>query len=187
MAQIVMIFALIVITVITSSAFQPYGFRMRSSGRVSSLHLEMALKDTLSTDMKAAMKAKEKIKLGAIRAIQTAIKQIEVDEQKECTDDMAIGIMAKLVKSRRESVKSYTDAGRSELAEAEMEEINVIQSYMPAQMSQEEVNAAIADAIAEVGAASVKDMGKVMGILRPKLAGRADMSTVGESIKSMLK
>ena len=84
-------------------------------------------------------------------------------------------------------MKSYTDAGRPELAEVETEEINVIQSYMPAQMGEEEVKKAIADAIAEIGATSVKDMGKVMGILRPKLAGRADMAAVGESIKSILK
>ena len=123
---------------------------MRSVKRDSSLQLQMSLKETLSADMKAAMKAKEKVRLGAIRAVQTAIKQLEVDEQKECTDDMAVGVMAKLVKSRRESVKSYTDAGRPELAEVETEEINVIQSYMPAQMGEEEVKKAIADAIAEL-------------------------------------
>ena len=189
MERLLLTIALIAMTLaLWVDAFQPRGYSVRPFGvSTSALRLHMSLKETLSADMKAAMKAKEKVKLGAIRAIQTAIKQIEVDEQKECTDEIAVGVMAKLVKSRRESVKSYTDAGRPELAEAENEEINVIQSYMPAQMSEEEVKKAIAEAITEVGASSVKDMGKVMGILRPKLAGKADMSTVGESIKSRLK
>jgi uncharacterized protein YqeY len=137
--------------------------------------------------MKEAMKAKEKTKLASIRAIQTAIKQKEVDDRVEVDDNLAIEVMARLVKSRRESVKSYTDAGRQELADVELAEIEVIQSYMPAQMTPEEVNLKISEVIAAVGATTVKDMGKVMGMLRPMLAGRADMSTVGDQIKSMLK
>ena len=187
----IVILALLLALICESFAFSPIRFsRQRVRGVTNTetkFALSMSLKETLSADMKAAMKAKEKVKLGAIRAIQKAIKQKEVDDRVEVTDDMAIDVMAKLVKSRKESVKSYTDAGRLELAEAENVEISVIQSYMPAQMTEEEVNQAISDAIAEVEASSVKDMGKVMGILRPKLSGRADMSTVGESIKAMLK
>ena len=168
-------------------AFQPRGYSVRPFGvSTSALRLHMSLKETLSADMKAAMKAKEKVKLGAIRAIQTAIKQIEVDEQKECTDEIAVGVMAKLVKSRRESVKSYTDAGRPELAEAENEEINVIQSYMPAQMSEEEVKKAIAEAITEVGASSVKDMGKVMGELKKNYPDEIDFAKAGVLLKQLL-
>ena len=181
--------------VLFCSASVAMGFRSRSASafvmtsriKPSRSEISMSLKTTLSKDMKEAMKAKEKLRLGAIRAIQTAIKQKEVDDRVEVTDDMAIEVMAKLVKTRRESVKSYEDAGRQELADNEKAEIEVIQSYMPAQMSDEEVAKAIEAVISEVGATTVKDMGKVMGKLRPMLAGRADMSTVGEKIKAMLK
>ena len=145
------------------------------------------LKDRIQSDVKDAMRAKAKERLGTLRLVTAAIKQKEVDDRVEVTDDMAIEVMAKLVKTRRESVKSYEDAGRQELADNEKAEIEVIQSYMPAQMSEEEVAKAIEAVISEVGATTVKDMGKVMGKLRPMLAGRADMSTVGEKIKAMLK
>ena len=188
------IFAIAIVSITVALGFQGATLvprRMmqgRLQGRLSMMaEGESNLKTTLSTDMKAAMKAKEKLRLGAIRAIQTAIKQKEVDERIEVDDNMAIEVMAKLVKSRRESVKSYEDAGRTELAENEKTEIEVIQSYMPAQMSSEEVAKAIEGVIADVGATTVKDMGKVMGKLRPMLAGRADMSTVGDKIKAMLK
>ena len=177
---LVLVCSLSVVSGFTSSSTSAFS-RMRSRTQLS-----MNLKTTLSADMKEAMKAKEKLRLGAIRAIQTAIKQKEVDDRVEVTDDMAIEVMAKLVKSRRESVKSYEDAGRQELADSEKAEIDVIQSYMPEQMSEEEVAKAIEGVIAEVGATTVKDMGKVMGKLRPMLAGRADMSTVGDKIKAKL-
>lgn len=185
--KLVMMFV-VLLAVLCSVSLAFHGNALvRPRSRCHNLSMMSDLKSTLSADMKAAMKAKEKLRLGAIRAIQTAIKQKEVDERIEVTEEMAIDVMAKLVKSRRESVKSYEDANRPELAENEKTEIEVIQGYMPAQMNEEEVAKAISDAITSVGAETVKDMGKVMGVLRPQLSGRADMSTVGEKIKAMLK
>lgn len=144
------------------------------------------IKGRLSADMKAAMKAKEKVRLGAIRAAQTAMKQKEVDDRVEMTDEIAIEIMAKLIKQRRESVKSYQDAGREDLVAQEEEEIATIQEYLPAQLSTEEIDAIIAKAITDSGASSVKDMGKVMGLVKPQVTGRADMASIGGIIKDKL-
>jgi uncharacterized protein YqeY len=132
------------------------------------------------------MKAKDKEKLAGIRAITTAIKQKEVDERIIVDDDATITIMTKLIKQRKESIKSYQDAGRDDLVDAEQKELNVIITYMPEQLSIEEVSKMIDDAIKEVGASSIKDMGKVMAILRPKLAGKADASEAGDVIKKKL-
>lgn len=144
------------------------------------------IKARLSTDMKAAMKAKEKIRLGAIRAAQTAIKQKEVDDRVEMTDEIVIEIMAKLIKQRRESVKSYQDAGREDLVAQEEEEIATIQEYLPAQLSAEEIDGIITKAIAETGASNVKDMGKVMKLVKKLVTGRADLGSIGGIIKEKL-
>jgi len=145
-----------------------------------------SLKSRLAADMKQAMKDKAKGKLSAVRAIQTAIKQKEVDERVVVSDDEAIAIMAKLVKQRKESIASYLQAGRQDLVDVEEEEVKYIAEYMPKQMDSSEVDAAVADAIAKAEAKTVKDMGKVMAILRPLLAGKADMSAVGDKIKKAL-
>ena len=145
-----------------------------------------SIKTKLNGDMKEAMKAKDKERLAGIRAITTAIKQMEVDQRIDVTDEIAVTIMTKLIKQRKESIKSYQDAGRPELEEAEQKELDVITTYMPEQLSTEEVSKLIDDAIAEVGATTVKDMGKVMAILRPKLAGKADASEAGDLIKKKL-
>ena len=145
-----------------------------------------SIKTKLNGDMKEAMKAKDKERLAGIRAITTAIKQMEVDQRIDVTDEIAVTIMTKLIKQRKESIKSYQDAGRPELVEAEQKELDVITTYMPEQLSTEEVSKLIDDAITEVGATTVKDMGKVMAILRPKLAGKADASEAGDLIKKKL-
>lgn len=143
-------------------------------------------KARLAADMKEAMRSKEKERLAAIRAIQTALKQKEVDDRAEVNEEGAIAIMAKLIKQRKESMKSYEDAGRQDLVEAEKQELNFIQQYMPQQMSPEDVAKEIDLAIKEAGATTVKDMGKVMAILKTKLAGKADLSEVGGKIKLKL-
>eukprot|EP01036_Dinobryon_divergens_P025680 gene25680-34253_t len=144
------------------------------------------IKLRLANDMKEAMRSKQKERLAAIRAIQTAIKQKEVDERVIVDEDAAILIMSKLVKQRKESIKSYLDGGRSDLADAETVECNVIQSYMPTQLSQEEIAAVITESIRIINATTIKDMGKVMADIRPKLSGKADLSQVGEIIKKLL-
>jgi uncharacterized protein YqeY len=136
--------------------------------------------------MKEAMRSKEKERLAAIRAIQTAIKQKEVDDRVEVSEEGAVGIMTKLVKQRKESIKSYQDGGRQDLADAEKQELDFIQQYMPQQMSVEDLAKEVDMAIKETGATTVKDMGKIMGILKTKLAGKADLSELGGMIKDKL-
>jgi len=184
--QVFLVIQLALCAAISTRAFQPATTAFRSVARALALQMNSDLKATLSADMKAAMKAKEKVRLGSIRAIQTAWKQKEVDDRVEVDDAMAIEIMAKLVKQRKESVASYEEAGRPELAEQEKEEIVHIQAYMPKQMSDFEVEKIVKEVIAKVGATTVKDMGKVMGELRPMLVGKADMSAVGALIKKSL-
>jgi uncharacterized protein YqeY len=145
-----------------------------------------SIKAKLTDDMKSAMKAKEKDRLAGIRAVLTAIKQKEVDERIVVDDALAIDIMAKLVKTRRESITSYSAAGRQDLVDQETAELTVIQGYLPAQLTEAEVSKLVQDAIAKVGATSVKDMGKVMGELRGPLSGKADMAQVGALIKKSL-
>jgi uncharacterized protein len=144
------------------------------------------LKMRITDDMKASMRAGEKERLGTIRLILAAIKQREVDERVDQDDAAVIAVLDKMSKQRRESIEQFTKGGRTDLVDKENSELAIIQSYMPQQLSDAEVDAMIADAIKSSGAASVKDMGKVMGLLKPKLAGRADMAKVGASLKSTL-
>jgi len=136
--------------------------------------------------MKAAMKSGDKPRLGIIRLILAAIKQREVDERIELDDAQVLAVLDKMVKQRRDSVEQFEKAGRTELADQEKFEISVIQEYLPAQLGEDEISALIAEAIAVTGAQSMKDMGKVMGILKPKLQGRADMGAVSGLIKQNL-
>lgn len=144
------------------------------------------LKAKISDDMKAAMRAKEKERLGVIRLMLAAIQQKEVDEQIELDDAAVLAVLDKMVKQRRESISQFDKAGRDELSAKEQAEIVFIQDYLPAQMDDAEIEAMIAEAIASTGAAEMKDMGKVMGILKPKLQGRADMGAVSGKIKAQL-
>lgn len=137
-------------------------------------------------DIKAAMKSGDKPKLATLRLISAAIKQREVDERIELDEPDTMAVLDKLMKQRRESIAQYSKAGRDDLVEQEQVEIEVIQAYLPAQLSDDEVNALIDSAISESGAASVKDMGKVMAIVKPQMQGKADMSSVSQSIKARL-
>ena len=146
----------------------------------------MTLKAQLTEAMKNAMRAQDKARLGVIRLVLAAIKQQEVDTRQEQDDIAVLAVLDKMVKQRRESIRQYTEAGRLELAEQEQFEINVIQEYLPQALSDEEVAALVAEAVAATGAASVKDMGKVMAWVKPKAQGRADMGKVSSLIKSSL-
>ena len=137
-------------------------------------------------DVKTAMRSKDKPRLGTLRLITAAIKQIEVDKRITLNDDQVLAVLEKMLKQRKDSIEQYTKAGRSELAEVEAQEISIIQEYMPEQLSDSEVDALISEAIASTGAASMKDMGKVMGVLKAKLAGQADMGQVSQKIKQQL-
>jgi uncharacterized protein YqeY len=146
----------------------------------------MSLKQQITEDMKAAMRAKETARLGAIRLLLAAMKQREVDERIELTDTDVVSIIEKMLKQRRDSISQFEAAGRQDLVDIEKFEVEVLQTYMPQQLSEAEVNAAIAEAIAATGAAGPQDMGKVMGVIKPKLAGRADMGKVSGLIKAQL-
>ena len=146
----------------------------------------MSLKQQISEDMKTAMRAKDAARLGAIRLLLAALKQREVDERIELSDADVVAIIDKMLKQRRDSITQYEAAGRQELADVEKFEMGVLQTYMPQQFSEAEVEAAIAEAIAAIGATGPQDMGKVMGVLKPKLAGRADMGKVSGLIKGKL-
>ena len=146
----------------------------------------MTLKERITEDMKAAMRASEKDRLSTIRMVQAAIKQREVDERITLDDAQVITVLEKMVKQRKESITQFEQGGRSDLADKEKAEIALLQAYLPAQLSEAEVDALIKEAIATTGAASVKDMGKVMGIVKVKAAGRADMGAVSARIKAAL-
>jgi len=146
----------------------------------------MSLKLRITDDMKAAMRAKETARLGTIRLLLAAIKQKEVDERIELDDAAVSSIVEKLIKQRKDSINQFQAAGRADLVAAEQAELVVLQAYLPEQLSAAEVETAVATAIAESGASSAKDMGKVMGLLKPKLAGRADMGQVSVLIKARL-
>ncbi len=146
----------------------------------------MTLKERITEDMKAALRAKESARLSAIRLLLAAMKQREVDERIELDDAAVIAIVEKLLKQRRESVTQYESAGRNDLAAGEKFEIEVLTAYLPQRLSDAEVAQAIQAAIAESGAASAKDMGKVMGLLKARLAGKADMSQVSALVKAKL-
>ena len=144
------------------------------------------LKAQITEAMKTAMREKEKSRLGVIRLITAAMKQIEVDERIELDDARVLAILDKMLKQRRESIKQYEAADRQELADQEAYEITIIQEFMPAQLDDSEIDAIIDEAVAATGASSMKDMGKVMGMIKPKLAGRADMGAVSGKIKAKL-
>lgn len=146
----------------------------------------MSLKDRITEDMKAAMKAKETAKLACIRLVLAALKQKEVDERVVLDDAAIVAVLEKLTKQRKDSVAQYEAAGRQDLADAEKFEIAVIAAYLPAKMGAEEMAAAVDAAIAETGAKGAADMGKLMGVLKPRLAGKADMAEVSKLVKSRL-
>lgn len=146
----------------------------------------MSLKARLIDDMKTAMKAGQKDRLGVIRLINAAIKQREVDERIELDDAQVLAALEKMLKQRRDSVSQYEAAGRDDLAAVERYEIGVIQAYLPARLGDAEVDAAVAAAIAEAGATGPADMGKVMALLKPRLAGQADMGAVSGKVKRAL-
>jgi len=148
----------------------------------------MSLKQTITEDMKNAMRAGDKPRLGVIRLATAAIKQIEVDERIELQDDdtRVITIIDKMIKQRRESISQFEKANRDDLVKQEEFEITILQPYLPAALSADEIDSLVNDAIDKTGAASIKDMGKVMGILKPQMAGRADMGKVSQTIKARL-
>jgi len=146
----------------------------------------MALREQLNEDIKAAMKAREADKLAALRLMLAAVKQREVDERITLDDAGVVAIVEKMIKQRKDSIAQYEKAARQDLADKEKYEISVIEAYLPRQLSQSEVEAVIAEAIASTGAKSPADMGKVMGVVKPKLAGKADMGRVSAMVKSKL-
>ncbi|MGO8828228.1 MAG: GatB/YqeY domain-containing protein [Steroidobacteraceae bacterium] len=146
----------------------------------------MSLKERITDDMKAAMRAGEKDRLGVIRMITSAIKQREVDERISLDDAQVLSVLEKMIKQRKESLVQFQAGNRPDLVDKESAEIVLLQSYMPSQLSDGEIDALITDAVAATGAASLKDMGKVMGIIKAKAQGRADMAAVGAKIKAKL-
>jgi len=146
----------------------------------------MTLKERINEDMKAAMRARETATLGTIRLLLAAIKQKEVDERITLDDGAVLAVIDKMLKQRRDSIAQYEAAGRTDLADVEKLEAELLTAYMPAGLTAEEIAAAVAAAIAETDAAGPGDMGKVMGVLKPKLAGRADMTEVSKRVKARL-
>jgi len=146
----------------------------------------MTLKAQISEDMKTAMRAKDSARLSAIRLLQSAIKQLEVDERIELQDADVIKVIEKMLKQRRDSITAFESAKRSDLADIEKFEVTVLQAYMPKQLSDEELNQIITQVIADSGATGAKDMGKVVGLVRPLVVGVADMGKVSGLIKSCL-
>jgi uncharacterized protein YqeY len=144
------------------------------------------LKQLITDDMKLAMKAQDKPALKAIRMILGAIKQKEIDERIELDDNQVMAVIQKMVKQRKDSISQFSDAGRTDLVEVEEAELLIINKYMPKQLSQDEIEAAVIKAISDTGADSMKDMGKLMGILKGQLDGKADMGQVSQLIKSKL-
>jgi len=146
----------------------------------------MSLKQKISEDMKDAMRAKDSARLGAIRLLQAAIKQREVDERIELTDADVISAIEKMLKQRRDSIAAYESANRTDLADVEKFEVSVLQTYLPQQLTEEEVSQIVDKVIADAGAQGAKDMGKVVGLVRPLVAGVADMAKVSGLIKARL-
>jgi uncharacterized protein len=146
----------------------------------------MSLKEKIKDDIKQAMRDKNESRLGTLRMLSAAIQRREVDERIQLDDAQVIAVIEKLVKQGRESIEQYIKGGRQELADKESGEIAVFQAYLPQQLSEAEIDQLVAEAIAATGASSIKDMGKVMGVLKPKLQGRADMGLVGSKIKAKL-
>jgi len=148
--------------------------------------MSMNLRTQITEEMKAAMRARDTQRLSAIRLLLAAIKQKEVDERKDLTDQEVIAVVEKMIKQRRESIVQYEKAARADLAAVEQFELGVLQAYMPQALSESEVEVAVAAAVTESGAQSVRDMGKVMSVLKIELAGRADMSVVSALVKARL-
>lgn len=146
----------------------------------------MPLKSDLTSAMKEAMRAKKKARLGAIRLMLSEIKRVEVDERISINDQRVLSILDKMVKQRRDSINQYQSAGRQELADIEISEINIIKEFLPTSLTNEEIHAMVSSAITESGAESMKDMGKVMNIIRPKIQGRADAGLVSGLVKNEL-
>jgi len=146
----------------------------------------MALREQLNEDMKAAMKAREAEKLGAIRLLLAAVKQREVDERITLDDAGVVSVVEKMIKQRKDSISQFEKGARQDLADKEKFEVAILEAYLPQQLSQAEVDAIIAEAFAATGAKSPADMGKVMGVVKPKLAGRADMGKVSALVKAKL-
>jgi len=146
----------------------------------------MSLKDQITDDMKTAMRAKDSERLSTIRLLLAEIKRKEVDERIEVDDAQVVAIVEKMIKQRKDSINQFESGGRQDLADKEKSELTVLTAYMPAGLSDEEVAAEVAAAVAASGAAGPQDMGKVMGILKPKLAGRADMTAVSSQVKKAL-
>ncbi len=144
------------------------------------------LKERIQDDMKTAMRAKDKARLGTVRLVLAAIKQKEVDEQISLNDEHVLAVLEKMVKQRRDSIKQYEDAKRQELADVEKAEIAVLQEYLPEQMDSAELEAIVAEIIASVGANGPQDMGKIMGALKPRIQGRADMGQASQLVKAKL-
>ena len=146
----------------------------------------MTIKERITEDMKNAMRAHDTARLSALRLLLAAIKQREVDDRVQATDELVTGVIGKLIKQRRDSVKQYSDAGRDDLAQKEQFEIDVLSAYMPAQMSDDEIKAIVTAAIAETGATGMAGMGKAMGVVKGKCAGKADMGRVSALVKAAL-
>jgi uncharacterized protein YqeY len=150
------------------------------------MSIAMSLKERITEDMKTAMRAKDSERLATIRMIQAAIKQREVDERIVLDDTQVLSVVEKMIKMRKESIVQFQAGGRADLVDKEAKEVEQLQAYLPAQLSDAELDALIAAAIAQTGAASVKDMGKVMGIIKGQAQGKADMAVVGAKIKAKL-
>jgi len=146
----------------------------------------MTLKTRITEDMKAAMRAGDKERLGTVRMILAAIKQREVDERIQLDDPQVLAAIEKMIKQRREAIVQFDLGGRGDLVAREMAQITVLQAYLPEQLSDAEIDALIDEAIASTGASSARDMGKVMGVVKPKIQGRADMGSVSARVKSRL-
>jgi uncharacterized protein YqeY len=146
----------------------------------------MSLKDRITDDMKAAMRARETERLGTIRLLLAAIKQREVDERIVLDDAAITAVIDKMIKQRKDSISQFEAAGRTDLVEKESAELTILSAYMPEQLSDAEIAAEVQAAVAQTGAAGPQDMGKVMGVLKPKLAGRADMTAVSGLVKAAL-
>ena len=146
----------------------------------------MSLKEKITEDMKNAMRAKEAARLATIRLLTSAIKQKEVDERIEVNDEQVLGIIEKMIKQRKDSITQFEAGGRQDLADIEKSELAILSTYMPAALSEAELQAEVQAAVAASGATGPQDMGKVMAILKPKLAGRADMTAVSTIVKAAL-
>ncbi|HBN15097.1 MAG: glutamyl-tRNA amidotransferase [Gammaproteobacteria bacterium] len=147
---------------------------------------DCALKNQLTEAMKDAMRAKDKARLGTIRLALAEVKKVEVDERIEPDDARVLSLLEKMIKQRKESIRQYEAAGRTDLADTEHAEIEVLQTFMPAALSEQEVDAIITQALADTDAKTMQDMGKVMAAVKPQVAGRADMAAISQTIKSRL-